>query len=74
MSRRWEFDESYPAYIVDEFLSLLGNIFEGQTSPHIDEARQQFESSIMYGPRKFRERVLRVLTEGQPGQAQPSTS
>ena len=65
MSRRWEFDESYPAYIIDEFLSLLGNIFEGQTSPHIDEARQEFGSSIMHGPRKFRERVLSVLTGGQ---------
>jgi hypothetical protein len=44
MSHRWEFDGYYPAYIVDEFLLLLGNIFEGQTGPHIDEARQQFES------------------------------
>jgi hypothetical protein len=65
MSRRWQFDDGYPAYVVDEFLLLLGNIFEGQTGPHINEARQLFGSSIMYGPRRFRERVLRVLTGGQ---------
>ena len=62
MSRRWELDGSYPAYFVDEFLSLLGNIFEGQTGPHIDEARRQFESFESYDYRRFSERVLRVLT------------
>ena len=62
LSHRWEFDKYYPAYIVDEFLLLLGNIFEGQTGPHIDDTRQQFESFQMHGPRRFRERVLRVLT------------
>ncbi|KAI0272802.1 hypothetical protein BGY98DRAFT_1179094 [Russula aff. rugulosa BPL654] len=56
MSRRWEFDGQYPAYIVDEFLFLLGNIFEGQTGPHIDEARQLFERVRFYGSRKFSER------------------
>jgi hypothetical protein len=63
-SHRVEFDNHYPAYIVDEFLLLLCNIFEGQTSPHIDKARQQFESEL-YGSRRFRGRVLRVLTRGQ---------
>ena len=58
-------DYHYPAYIIDEFLLLLGNVFEGQTGPHIDEAKQRFESLIMYDPRRFRERVLRVLTRGQ---------
>jgi hypothetical protein len=65
MSRRWKFNEYYPAYIVDEFLLLLGNIFEGQTGPHIDEARQQFESFELYGSRRFGELVLRVLTWDQ---------
>ena len=65
LSRLREFDEHYPAYIVDEFLLLLGNIFEGQTGPHIDRARQQFEAFELSGPRRFRERVLRVLTQGQ---------
>jgi len=39
-TRREEFVDCYPAYIVDEFLLLLGNIFEGQTGPHINKARQ----------------------------------
>jgi hypothetical protein len=34
----------YPTYIIDEFFSLLGNIFEGQTDSRINEARQQVES------------------------------
>jgi hypothetical protein len=66
MSRRQEFSGDYPAYIVDEFLLLLGNIFEGQTGPHIDRARQAFESSQWYyNSERFRERVLRVLNRGQ---------
>jgi hypothetical protein len=65
VSRHWAFEARYPAYIVDKFLLLLGNIFEGQTGPHIDEARHRFESFRIYDPRRFRERVLRVLTRGQ---------
>ena len=65
VSRRWEFDVDYPTRIVDEFLLLLGNIFEGQTGPHIDNARQHFEFFELYGPRRFKERILRVLTWGQ---------
>jgi hypothetical protein len=61
-TRREEFDGLYPAYIVDEFLLLLGNILEGQTGPHIDKARQQFETFEPFRRRKFREEVLRVLT------------
>jgi len=30
----------YPDYITDELLVLLGNVFEGQTGPHIDSAVQ----------------------------------
>jgi hypothetical protein len=72
VSRDLEFDEHYPAYIVDEFLLLLGNIFEGQADPHIDEARQYIESfRVHYYPRRIRERVLRVLTQEQ---AQPLSS
>jgi hypothetical protein len=56
---RWEFDGPYPAYIVDEFLLLLSNIFKGQTGPHIDRVRQQIE---LYGPGGFKGRVLRILT------------
>ena len=62
MSRRAEFNFNYPAYIVDEFLLLLGNVFEGQTGPHIDEARQKFESFRSTGSSGFGQRVLTVLT------------
>ena len=65
ISYRWQFEGDFPTYIVDEFLLLLGNIFKGQTGPHIDEARHQFESSVMYGPRRFRERMLKVLAGEQ---------
>ena len=62
MSHRPEFDGLYPAYIVEEFLLLLGNIFEGQTGPHINKARQQLERFRWYDyRRRFGERVLRVL-------------
>ena len=37
---------SYPAYIVDEFLVLLGNILQGQTGPHIDDVVQQLTREI----------------------------
>ena len=61
MSGRVEFETRYPAYIVDEFLRLLSNIFEGQTGPHIDEARQQFEAFRSQDSKRFSERVLTVL-------------
>ena len=64
ISRRWEFNDYYPAYIVEEFLLLLGNVFEGQTGAHVDRARQVFESYDWYGSR-FREGVLRVLIQEQ---------
>jgi hypothetical protein len=56
----------YPTYIVEEFFSLLGNIFEGQTGPHIDEAVQELESFEAFGAvREFRDRMLRVITRTQ---------
>ena len=59
-----EFYDHYPSYIVDKFLLLLDNVFEGQTGPHIDSARQCFESfrSNSGKFREFRDRVSRVLT------------
>jgi hypothetical protein len=66
-SRRSEFSyDNYPTYIVDEFFSLLGNIFEGQAGPHIDEAVQKFESfKVLSTGKKFRDRMLRVITGAQ---------
>jgi hypothetical protein len=65
ISRYGEFDSQYPSYIIDEFLSLLGNILEGQTGPHIERARQELESfeSDRYG--EFGVRALRVLNRWQ---------
>ena len=60
ISHHREFAYHYPAYITDEFLLLLGNIFEGQIGPHIDEARDLFEP-FDWDPRRFKERALRVL-------------
>jgi hypothetical protein len=39
----------YPDYIVDEFLKLLGNILEGQTGPHIDDAEKKISEYIRVG-------------------------
>ena len=63
-SRYWAFDNHYPANIVNEFLLLLGNIFEGQTGPHIDKARHQLESFVSVGHSGYKEKVLRILTRG----------
>ena len=54
----------YPPYIIDEFFLLLGNIFEGQTGPHIGEARQRSESVLWFNT-GIRERVSRALALGQ---------
>lgn len=62
ISRHREFEVHYPAYIVDEFLSLLVKIFEGQTGLNIDNAVRQFEAFKSYDSRGFRERLLKVLT------------
>jgi hypothetical protein len=62
MSSRWQYEVDYPDYIIDEFFLLLGNIFERHTGPHVDRARLHFESFNLHDPRRFRERVLRVLT------------
>ena len=66
-SRRWQFsDNYYPTYIVDEFFSLLCNIFEGQTGTHINEAVQELESFEAFGAiRDFRDRMLRVIAGAQ---------
>jgi hypothetical protein len=66
MSRHVEFERDYPAYIVDEFLLLLENIFAGQTGPRIDEARQRVRRFLFYGSLTgFKERVSRIFTSGQ---------
>ena len=63
-SRFEQFDENYPAYIVDEFLELLGNCFEGQTRSRIDETVQLLTSVHHFHGVKFWDRVLKVIGAG----------
>lgn len=39
-------DSDYPAYIINEFLELLGNVLEGQKGQHIDDAVQHLTHEI----------------------------
>jgi len=58
-------DFDYPAYIVDEFLVLLGNILDGQRGPHIDDVEQLLSrrSRAVFGSlRGFYTKTLRVIT------------
>ena len=64
LSRRLEFQDEYPGEIVDVFLGLLGNVFEGQKGPHIDEAIQQLISPVP-NPKLFQTRLLEVLARTQ---------
>ena len=41
---RVNFQSIYPLYIADEFLKLLGNIFEGKKSSHVEDAVRQLSS------------------------------
>ncbi|KAF8489960.1 hypothetical protein F5888DRAFT_1743308 [Russula emetica] len=62
VTRGWEFDlpGRYPAFIPNEFLVLLGKVFEGQTGLHIDEAVQRLSSLS-----KFQAKALRVITRAR---------
>jgi len=65
-SCHWQFDgHHYPKYIVDEFFSLLSNIFKGQTDTRINEARQQVESFNWAYNETCRDRVLKAITRVQ---------
>jgi uncharacterized protein DUF6535 len=62
LSRDYDFNFNYPAYIVDEFLGLLGNVFEGQDGAHIDKTVQLLAHTRYYNPKTFRLRLLKVIT------------
>ena len=71
-SRRLEFEGKYPAYIVEEFLVLLRNIFEGQAGSHIDEVIANLTCSwsldafkFMGMKIKFDDRLLKVITDAR---------
>jgi hypothetical protein len=59
----------FPARITDELLVLLGNILEGQTGPHIDNAIQQLRYIHRFdyrtGHREWWRKVLEVIIQAQ---------
>jgi len=67
----WEFDPPgrYPAFIANEFLVLLGKVFEGQAGLHIDEAVNSLSclspDTLHARPRKFKAKALRVITQAR---------
>jgi hypothetical protein len=60
-SRFEQFDDRYPAYIVDEFLKLLGNSFEGQRHSRIDKVVQQLTSIHGFHGKRICNRVLEII-------------
>jgi hypothetical protein len=64
ISRLEEFNEDYPAYIVEEFLVLLHNIFEGQAGSHIDEAIAKLTPTVSLGGVTFEDMLLKAITDG----------
>jgi hypothetical protein len=56
-----EFELYYPAYIVDEFMELLGNCFEGQPLSRVDELVQQLTSISNFGGLRNWDRALEVI-------------
>ena len=62
-SRRKEFDNHYPSNIVDEFLVLIHNIFEGQEGSHIDEAMKELAPPLSFEGKRFEDRLLNVITD-----------
>jgi hypothetical protein len=56
---------NYPAYITDELLAFVDNMFKGQTGPHIDRAmydlRREHDPVLYDGPPGFLTRALNVL-------------
>ena len=64
VARGWEFDipRRYPAFIANEFLILLGKVFEGQVGSHIDEAVERLSS---LPPNKFQDKALRIITRAR---------
>jgi hypothetical protein len=59
----------FPAFITDELLVVLGNVFDKQTGPHIDHAVQQLRDSPPWfypkGIGEFRAKALEVILHSQ---------
>ena len=68
---------NYPNYITDEFWGLLGDMFEGQTGPHIDRAVQQLtdlqrEDGDRYGAKAMAV-IARLRASCSQGSSVPTT-
>ena len=60
---------NYPAYITDELLVLVDNMFNGQTGPHIDlamERLRELDPRLYQGPPDFPTRALEVISQSRP--------
>jgi hypothetical protein len=57
---------SFPAYITDELLVLLGNVLEGETGPHIEKAVEQLSKPDDRPEiQEFRAKALRVISRSR---------
>ncbi|KAI0292889.1 hypothetical protein BC826DRAFT_404077 [Russula brevipes] len=68
------FSHNYPTYITDEFLVLTGNVLDGQTGPHIEEAVQRLREPPRWyhqGTVEFRAKALKVILQSQEALAVP---
>jgi hypothetical protein len=55
---------NYPPYITDELLVLLGNVLEGQTGPHIENAMQQLSRpDERFAMQEFRTKALQAISQ-----------
>ena len=59
--------DTYPDFIIDEFLILLANVLKGQGGPHIDNIEQQLTEKLrppflIRRRRAFYDKALRTIT------------
>ncbi|KAI9437912.1 hypothetical protein BJY52DRAFT_1196195 [Lactarius psammicola] len=55
-------NRSYPGYITDELLVLLGNMVEGQSGSHIDDAMLELGRPLGLRDRPFAVRAMKVIS------------
>ncbi|KAI9461309.1 hypothetical protein BJY52DRAFT_220923 [Lactarius psammicola] len=74
-------DEEVPTYIIDEFLTLLGELLAGKNGPHVDEAISLIKDfvSLRGGTHRIAQKALRTIVhppshEHDTGAARTETS
>ncbi|KAN0133855.1 hypothetical protein V8E53_008350 [Lactarius tabidus] len=60
-------DRRYPRYVTDELLVLLGNIVEGQSGSHIDDAMMELDALPLWFAegRLFRAEAIEIISRSQ---------